>query len=233
MPRRDLCSLCQHMYASGVEPATGNEIWLARKLFRERWQGNAAIHEGLQQFSDLLNDPEAIQQMQFIASNSLKDLKKIDDTRHVLLAHSTTRHAHSASLVIQHRAGTSVDADAAILRYLPNEMNRVLTIRPSTTSKTTKVVNLKRQQQDELRHFSRASRVASPAFHDAKRDQRRQRTSPPNSQDVTPPSIPSPLSPSQKPPSSAKRCTIVTKKIAGGRFSKQEVVFPPMSTTFF
>ncbi|ETV69279.1 hypothetical protein, variant 3 [Aphanomyces astaci] len=243
MARRELCSLCQNTYASGVEPATGNEIWLARKMFRERCHGNAAIHQGLQLFSDLLDDPEAIQQMQvvqvcvfcaqFIASNALKDLKKIDDTRHVLLAHSTTRHAHSASLVIQHRAGTSVDADAAILRYLPNEMNRVLTIRPSTTSTATNVVNLKRQQQSELRQYSRVSR----ALRDTQRDQRRlqathklQPSTPsfPMSEYTTAPSSMTslPFTSPTKPPSAAKHSMIVTKKLAGGRFSKQELVFP-------
>ncbi|ETV69281.1 hypothetical protein, variant 4 [Aphanomyces astaci] len=227
-------------------------------MFRERCHGNAAIHQGLQLFSDLLDDPEAIQQMQvvqvcvfcaqFIASNALKDLKKIDDTRHVLLAHSTTRHAHSASLVIQHRAGesarafgvacmpcvgTSVDADAAILRYLPNEMNRVLTIRPSTTSTATNVVNLKRQQQSELRQYSRVSR----ALRDTQRDQRRlqathklQPSTPsfPMSEYTTAPSSMTslPFTSPTKPPSAAKHSMIVTKKLAGGRFSKQELVFP-------
>ncbi|KAF0713403.1 Aste57867_4340 [Aphanomyces stellatus] len=247
---RELCSLCQQTYGSGLEPATGNEIWLARKVFRERWPGNAAIQHGLELFSDQLNDPEAMRQMktvqvcafcaQFIVSNSIKDLKKIDDTRHVLLAHSTTRHAHSASLVIQHEAGSSVDADAQVLRYLPNEMNRILTIRPATTGAHVQV-NLKRQEQREMRRFTKETQATSREYYTSKLAAMRaaRQDSPTKLMHIFPSGeldtarvaarhqaprrSATPSSPLRPPTPAKPKSAIVVRTIGGGRFKRQEV----------
>ncbi|KAH9081152.1 hypothetical protein Ae201684P_012124 [Aphanomyces euteiches] len=223
------CSLCQHVYASGVEPATGNDIWLARKMFRARHRMQdsvaAAMYGGMEILSDAHcsadSPPQSVQVCrfcsQFIASNGSDDLKKIDETRHVLLAHSTTRHPCSASLVIRHAAGTSVQADSNALRYLPNDMNRVLAIRPSTSS-DAKPVNLQRQQIHETRLFTRESRRKTRAEHPGRRLHAPMLAFP---EEPSPPTINL-----TRAPSAAKRGTLVVKRV--GRFQRQEIAFPSL-----
>ncbi|KDO32511.1 hypothetical protein SPRG_02988 [Saprolegnia parasitica CBS 223.65] len=151
--RTTTCALCHRSYGAGFESTSGNDIWRARRMLRRR----GLVHDD-DGNDDLLtcsaNDGVArvcVFCAQFVTTAVTRDCRRLDETRCALQRPSTTT-KRAMSLVVRHDASASIINSVETLRSLPTDLNRILRIRPSTSSSPRATLcNLKLQQQREAR----------------------------------------------------------------------------------
>ncbi|EQC25531.1 hypothetical protein SDRG_16614 [Saprolegnia diclina VS20] len=151
------CSLCHRSYGAGFESTSGNDIWRARRMLRRRGlvDDETDLDDNDHGNGPLIgssNDGVArvcVFCAQFVTTAVTRDCRRLDETRCALQRPSTTNR-RAMSLVVRHDASASIDNSIETLRSLPNDLNRILHIRPSTSaSPRATLCNLKHQQQRE------------------------------------------------------------------------------------